>query len=348
MAVADPTTAAESPRAGLGWRAASAFIQRREASILLVALLLVLVFSLVNPIFYDVDNVGTIFEFAARILIIAAAEVFLLICGEIDLSVGQVYALTPFVLSYATDDWGLPVLPGMVIGLLVAAAVGLTNGLVTVLVGVPSFITTLGMIFLINGVTLTTSRAFPREMPRDGSTFDHVFGGYSTNLGSTLPIRSSFLWALLVVVALQFVLTRTRWGLHTIASGGNLVGAAESGVNVRSVKIANFVMCSVLGGFAGILESDRIGTIEPLQGGTSVMFLAVAGAVIGGTSLMGGSGTVAGAFLGVTVIVILNNFFTLQGISANTFDIVIGATIIVAMIANVSVQRLKSLGRLSR
>src|SRR4051794_41034530 len=222
---------------------------------------MIVVFSLLNENFYNVDSVGTMFEFSARLLLIAAAEVFLLICGEIDLSVGMVYALVPFVLSYATDDWGLPVGVGMVVALLVAGAVGLTNGVVTVLVGVPSFITTLGMIFLINGVTLTTSNAFPRNAPRDGSTWDHVFGGYSTNLWAWLPVRSNFLWGVAAVVVLQFVLARTRWGLHTIATGGNLVGAAESGVNVRTIKIANFVMCSMIGGFAGILESNRIGTI---------------------------------------------------------------------------------------
>jgi simple sugar transport system permease protein len=335
-------------RASLGWRAAAALVQRREASILVVALVMIVVFSLINENFYNVDSVGTMFEFGARLMLIAAAEVFLLICAEIDLSVGMVYALVPFVLSYGTDDWGLPVGLAMVLALLVAGAVGLTNGVVTVLVGVPSFITTLGMIFLINGITLTTSNAFPRDTPRDGSTWDHVFGGYSTNLWDWLPIRSNFLWGLFAVVVLQFVLSRTRWGLHTIATGGNLVGAAESGVNVRMVKIVAFVMCSLIGGFSGILESNRIGTIEPLQGGTDVMFYAVAGAVIGGTSLMGGAGTVAGAFLGVVVIVIINTFFVLQGISANKFNIVIGATILVAMVINVYVQRLKTLGRLAR
>ena len=106
-------------------------------------------------------------------------------------------------------------------------------------------------------------------------------------------------WALGVIVVMTILLTRTRWGLHTVATGGNLLGASESGVNVRKIKVGNFVLCSTLGALAGILESVRIDTIQALQGGTPLMFYAVAAAVIGGTSLFGGSGTIIGAALGV-------------------------------------------------
>ena len=128
---------------------------------------------------------------------------------------------------------------------------------------------------------------------------------------------------------LQFVLTWTRWGMHTIATGGNIVGAAEAGVNVRMIKIGNFVLANFLAGFAGILDSTRITTIVPLQGGPDLMFVAVAGAVIGGTSLFGGSGSVIGAFIGVAVLVILRTGFNIIGVSAFTFDLIIGIAIIV-------------------
>jgi simple sugar transport system permease protein len=145
---------------------------------------------------------------------------------------------------------------------------------------------------------------------------------------------------------MAFILTRTRWGLHTVATGGNLVGASESGVNVRSVKIGNFVLCSMLGALAGILDSVRISSIQPLQGGTQLMFYAVAAAVIGGTSLFGGSGTVIGAALGVMVLAILNLGFILQGISAFTFDLVLGVAIILSMAFNVTLERIRQSGRL--
>ena len=148
------------------------------------------------------------------------------------------------------------------------------------------------------------------------------------------------------MLALQFVLTWTRWGLHTVATGGNLIGAAEAGVNVRMVKIGNFVLANVLAGFAGILDSTRITTIVPLQGGADIMFLAVAGAVIGGTSLFGGQGSVIGAFIGVAVLVILRTGFSIIGVSAFTFDLIIGIAIIASMVVNVQVARLRNLGRL--
>ena len=105
------------------------------------------------------------------------------------------------------------------------------------------------------------------------------------------------------------------------------------------------VVCGVFAGFAGILEGFRITSIDPLAGGTPIMFAAVAGAVIGGTSLMGGLGTIVGAFLGVLVLSILNDGFTLLGVSAFTFDIILGAAILIAMILNVRLQLLREAGR---
>jgi simple sugar transport system permease protein len=148
------------------------------------------------------------------------------------------------------------------------------------------------------------------------------------------------------VLVLQFVLTLTRWGLHTTATGGNLIGAAEAGINVRMVKIGNFVLANLLAGFAGILDSTRITTIVPLQGGPDLMFMGVAAAVIGGTSLFGGSGSVVGAFIGVAVLIILQTGFNIIGVSAFTFDLIIGIAIILSMIVNVQVARLRNLGKL--
>jgi simple sugar transport system permease protein len=105
------------------------------------------------------------------------------------------------------------------------------------------------------------------------------------------------------------------------------------------VKIGNFVLCSLLGGFAGILDSFRLTTIDPLQGGTAIMFTAVAAAVIGGTSLLGGSGTIAGAVIGVAVLSMLNDGFTMLGVNAYWFDFVQGLAIFAAVVINLQVQR---------
>ena len=258
----------------------------------------------------------------------------LLICGEIDLSVGQVFALAPFIMAFSVKA-GLGLFVGIVLALLVSAVVGLINGGITVLLRVPSFVTTLGTLFLINGFTLTISRGYPVNTP-GGTAIANIFGaaGYS-----------EFLWALLIVVIMHMVLRHRRWGLHTIAVGGNLTGATEAGINAARIKVGNFVLTSVLGGITGLLEAFRIGSTDPLAGGTNVMFLAVASGVIGGTSLAGGSGTIIGGLLGATVLGVLQDGFTLAGINAFTFDMIIGAAILIAMVANIRVQGMRKGGR---
>ena len=177
-----------------------------------------------------------------------------------------------------------------------------------------------------------------------GGTFQNIFGSQPDHY--TLFLNSEFYWAFACVLAVQFVLTWTRWGLHTVATGGNLIGAAEAGVNVRTIKIGNFVLANVLAGVAGILDSTRITTIVPLQGGPDMMFFAVAGAVIGGTSLFGGVGTVIGGFIGVGVLIILQTGFSILGLNAFTFPVVIGLAILASMVATVQVARVRNLGRL--
>jgi simple sugar transport system permease protein len=312
----------------------SIFLRRREASIIVVAILLVIYFQASNQNFFTPANIRTISQFAAATAIIAAGEVMLLICGEIDLSVGNVFALAPFIM-YFTNQAGLPLWVGIVFGLLASAVVGLLNGLVTVLLKVPSFITTLGTLFLLNGLTLIISNGFPVLTPQAGA-FNQVFGNSP---------YSEIIWAIAIAIVMQIILSYTRWGLHTVATGGNLLGAKESGVDVNRVKIGNFMLASVFGGFAGILEAFRITSIDPNTGGPGIMFMAVAGAVIGGTSLMGGLGTIVGAFLGVLVLSILNDGFTLLGVSAFTFDLILGAAILIAMILNVRLQLLREAGR---
>ncbi len=194
---------------------------------------------------------------------------------------------------------------------------------------------TLGTLFLINGFTLTISKGFPVDTPTNGF-FTFLMG----NAGF-----AEIIWAVVVVAIMHVVLRNTRWGLHTIAVGGNLLGSAESGINVPRIKIGNFILTSVLAGLAGILEAARIGSIDPLAGGTNMMFLAVAASVIGGTSLMGGAGTIIGGLFGGLVLGVLQDGFTIDGINAFTFDIIIGAAILIAMVFNIHFARLRTLGR---
>ncbi len=332
-------------RAGLGWRVAGTLLRRREASIFAVAVALTVFFWAKNPVFVEGDNAKNITETMAPIALVAAGEVMLLICGEIDLSVGRVYALAPAIVWILCDSekYNLPIWLGVSTALVLSASVGLVNGVITTYLRVPSFITTLGMLFFLNGVTLHLTEGSQQFMP-GGETFQNIFGSQPEHYA--LFLNSTFFWALGLILAVQAILTWTRWGLWTFATGGNAIAAAENGVNVRWIKIGNFVLANVLAGFAGILDSTRVTTIVPLQGGPDLMFLAVAGAVIGGTSLFGGVGSVIGGFIGVAVLIILRTGLNILGVSAFTFDLIIGLAILASMIANVQVARLRNLGRL--
>jgi simple sugar transport system permease protein len=305
-------------------RTGDVLLRWREASILLACVLLAAYFQLTNSTFLSVSNIQNLIDFTATTAIIAAGEVMVLVCGELDLSVGMVYALVPFIMHFLVAD-GLPQGAAIVLALAAAGLIGLVNGAITTLLSVPAFVTTLGTMFLINGLTLTISGGFPVE-PHASAAFTMAFGGVAW-------VRLA--WALAIAIVLQFVLNRTRFGLHTIATGGNLVAASEVGIKVTSVKICNFVLCSILGGFAGVIDAFRIGSIDPLAGGSEIMFMAIASAVIGGTLLTGGSGTVIGALIGALALGILQDGFTLSGVSAFTFNMILGAAILVTMAVNV-------------
>jgi len=318
---------------GLLRRLGRALLHYREASIAIAGVVLVIYFQSTAPAFLSPGNVANLAGYAATTAIIAAGQVMVLISGEVDLSVGQVYALSPFVMYYAQQA-GVPIILAIVIGLIPAAIIGLINGFISVVLEIPSFIATLGTLFIINSVNLLISGGFPVQ-PQAGPIVTAIFGGNAL---------SQILWAIGITLFFQFVLVKTRWGCHTIATGGNLIGAQEVGVKIRRIKIGNFILCSVLGGFAGVLDCFRIGSIDPLAGGTEIMFMAIASAVIGGTLLTGGSGTIIGAFLGAVVLGVLKDGFTLTGWSAYTFDMILGVAILITMLMNVRLSHLRAGG----
>ena len=320
---------------GLGSRLLTVLVRVREVSVLIVAVGLVFYFQAANPAFLSESNILSLARFAVPYVVIASALCLLLICGELDLSVGQSFAFAPIVMYLAYDKLFLVLPLAVLVGLLAVALVGLVNGVITVYLGVSSLITTLGMFFLLAGLNVILTGGFPATTP-DTNSLTRVLGEYPW---------AGAIWALVIVAVLQLVLSRTRWGLHTYATGGNPLGSREAGVGVARIKIGNFIMCATLGGFVGIIESFRINSIDPLAGGPDIVLLCIASAVIGGTALLGGIGTVTGAFLGALVLVILRNGFTLQGIDSDTFNVVLGVAILVAMVLNVYIARLRGSGR---
>ncbi len=303
----------------------------REASIIFVAVVLAAYFESANHDFLLTSaSLQNLSQFIAPVAILACGEVMLMIGGEIDLSAGMVYALAPFVMYFAQQA-GIPLPISILLGVAAGALVGLLNGVITILLSVPSFVTTLGTLFLLNGFTLTISNGTPVGIEASEGFANFMgHGGYS-----------EFLWAVAVVIVMHVVLRNTRWGLHTIASGANPIGSSEAGISVRRIKIGNFVITGALAALTGVLEAFRISSIDPTAGGTNIMFLAVAAGVIGGTPLAGGSGTVIGALIGAIVLGVLNDGFTLIGINAFTFNLILGGAILLAMLFNIHINRLR-------
>jgi len=335
---ADPAIAPgqPGPRASSLGRIGIRLIQQRELTVFIVAVGLVIYFSSVSSSFFTKDDLVNISQIIAPLAIIACGEVFLLICGELDLSVGFVYGFAPFLMHYLIDFYSVPAIPAMILCLVFGVVFGYINGFITIALGVPSFITTLGTGLILLGVTLVTSNAYPALMPASAAGPGHWVGTYAWSMIS---------WAIVLVIFFQIVLSRTRWGLHTVAVGGNILGASEAGIKVKRIKYGNFMITSTLGAFVGLQVAFQTNSIDPSSGSYQPMFYAIAAAVIGGTVLSGGSGTIVGAFLGACVLGIMQGGFTLIGISANPLGIIFGGAILIAMIVNVQFTRLRNAGR---
>ena len=322
-------------------RDAGALLTRqREATVFVVDVLLIVYFGFISTVgrqaFFSHTNLITVTQLAAPIIILALGEVMLLICGEIDLSVGFIYQLSPFIMYFLITNYHVPGLLAILIALLSGPVIGWFNGFLTVALGLPSFIATLGTGFIINGIVLTTSGAQQQNIPPQVQSIGHWIGQYAW---------AEITFAVILTAIFHVLLTRTRWGLHTVATGGNLLGAREAGVSVARIKYGNFMLTGFLGSLVGLQIAFQISIIDPTSGGYIPMFYAVAAAVIGGTAMLGGSGTIIGAFLGGILLAVLTNGFSVIGISAYPLPIIFGSAILLAMIANVQLTRLRAMGK---
>jgi simple sugar transport system permease protein len=334
------------------------FLTLREGSIVVVTVLAATYFAVQNDRFFTTENFETLLPYFAPFAILAAGEVLLMVAGEIDLSIGSVYLFAPFMF-YEFNQAGVPLVGCLILALLCCAVVGIINGVFTEIIGVSSFITTLGMLLGLGGLTLIISHAQPVAMPGAEVTtktvnVTHVVNGQEITLPEKVNeigtfakifgggVYSELIWALVIVVFVQVLLNLTRWGMYTIAVGGNKHGAAEAGINVRLTVIRNFIVCSLFAGFVGVLEAVRSSSVTPDTAGASeTMFRAVSAAVIGGTLLAGGQGTAVGALIGAVFLGILRDGLTLEGVNADYLDFILGGAILGAMVVNVYVGRVR-------
>jgi simple sugar transport system permease protein len=331
------------PRRPVGGRLrgfATQFLTLREGSVIVITLGVAIYFAATTDAFMTWDNFKTLLPYFAPVAILAAGEVFLMINGEIDLSIGAVYLFAPFMF-HEFYDASIPLVLAFVLAMAACSVVGLFNGFATTVIGINSFITTLGTLLALEGVTLIISHAEPVATPGtdvlgSGSTFSRIFGGGT---------YSELIWALGLVFVLQLVLSFTRWGIYTVAVGGNRHAAAEAGIKTRLVVIRNFIMCSLCAGLVGVMEATRTTSVQPdPSGANAILFDAIAAAVIGGTLLAGGSGTVVGALIGALLLGVLHDGLIIKGVNADYLSFYLGVAILIAMAANTYVGRVRTKG----
>lgn len=331
----------------------------REGSIIVVAIITAIYFSLNTSTFLTGSNFKTLLPYFAPLAILGAGEVFVMVLGEIDLSIGAMYLFAPFLFYKFNADIGMPLLVSVIAALLCCMVVGAINGFFIAFVGINSFVTTLGMLFAFQGLALIISHGEPiaiaaAEPHNTTVKVEHVVNGHRIFLNETVHHLGTFakvfgggtyselIWALAIVFVLQVTLTFTRWGIYTVAIGSNRLGAGEAGVRVRGVLIRNFVLCALTAALVGILEAVRAGSVQPDPAGSNeILFYAIASAVIGGTLLAGGSGTVVGALLGALFLGILRDGLVLQGVNANYLLFYLGLAILVASTVSVFVARFR-------
>jgi len=310
-------------------RSLKVYMEKPELAGLVFLVLLTIVFQIQSDgVFLNAQNLRGMLGLLPEMALVAIGVTLLMICGEFDLSVGSVFALAPMIMAVLMADH-MPFAAAFPIGLAAAAGIGFLNGFLTIHFNIPSFITTLGMLFVARSATIVISGGFPPLLPAN-SLPKWLFTAY---VGPGDMFRMSFFWFLAIAVLASLFLSRTNFGNWIRATGGFLPAARSMGIPTARVKITCFVICSILAGFAGMIQVMRLGAPLPSIG-EGLGLQAVAAAVIGGTALTGGIGTVFGGIIGAMLIRVIDNGLVLSQVDANWFKMAIGSLTIFAVIVN--------------
>jgi simple sugar transport system permease protein len=308
----------------------------RELPAALGLLVVVLFFTLQTSNFWSPQTMTAITTVASTIAIVAVGVTMLMISGDFDLSVGQNFAFTPIIWAILFVSNGMNEWLALVIALAACASVGVVNGLVTTIFGIPSFITTLGMFFVLQGLNNLLISGHQLIM-FDPSSAMSLLGA---RLGET-PFYTPLLWMFIIAAVFWLVLTRLRYGNWTYATGGKLGPAKAMGVPTAKVKRINFVVSAVLAGLAGCMQFAYIKGVTQGQG-QNYELLAITAAVLGGTSLFGGSGTIWGSVIGAFLLATIQIGLVLIGVPGSFYVTFIGVMLVIVVIANVRLGRFGS------
>ncbi|HRP55820.1 ribose ABC transporter permease [Agriterribacter sp.] len=302
-------------------KSSSGYLSRYGIFIAFVVICIML--SIATPYFFTAQNIIIVLRQVSINGILAIGVTFVIIAGGIDLSLGSVLALTGVVAaSFAHPDTYSLVVPVM-LGILTGVIIGAINGLTITLGKVAPFIVTLGMMTIARGLALVWSDG--RPVTNLSPAFNYIGGG------DFLRIPVPILLFVLVIIVSAVVLKYTRIGRYIYAVGGNENAAKASGIRVGAVKMFAYIMCSGLAGLAGIILASRITTGQP-NAGIAYELDAIAAVVIGGTSLLGGRGSIAGTVIGVLIIGVINNGLDLLNVTSYYQQIIKGIIIIGAVL----------------
>ena len=292
----------------------------RRVGVLAALVLLVVAASFLSPRFLTVPNLLNVLRQVSIVGILAIGMTFVILTRGIDLSVGSILGIAVVLFARSMDSRGMAV--AIPTGLAAAALAGLVNGIGVAYGGIPAFIMTLGMLSFVRGLAFIATGGTP--VPILNESF-YLFGnGY---IGG-LPIPALILFAVLIVSG--FVLGLTPFGRSVYAIGSNEDAARLSGVPVQAYKTAVYVISGLLAGLAGLVYASQLSIGTPIAG-QGYELDAIAAVVVGGTSLFGGSGSVAGTFLGTLIIGVLANILNLNAVDPFVQQLFKGALIIVAV-----------------
>lgn len=295
----------------------------RQLSLLFMMLAEIVIFSLLSERFLRVSNIINVLRQVSVTGISAMGMFMIILLGDIDLSVGSMYAFIGVLCAFvfkATKSPAVTILAALAIG----TVIGSINGVITAKFKIPAFITTLATMSVCSGFAYILTKGTPIGVTDPRFTF--LGSGY---VAGKIPLPVIFM--LIVLVAGYFLMYKTRFGRHVYACGGNAQAAKWSGINADRIKILVFVLAGILNGFAAIILAGRLGGGLPAAGEGSEMDVITA-VVLGGTSMRGGKGKLWGVLLGVLIIGLLTNGLTMIGVSTYWQKVVKGIIIVVAVI----------------
>ena len=297
-----------------------------------VVVVLVVTFGFATEHFLTVNTFRNIANQIPDAMVVAVGMTFVLIIGGIDLSVGSVLALSGAVLGVCLTRLHWPLAAAIAACLATGLACGLINGAVTVRWRLPSFIVTLGMLEIASGAAYLMTHSQTQYIGRQVETISEF---------AIAGLRLPFLIAVVIVAAGQLALSRTVFGRHALALGANTESARLSGIRTQAITLAVFALSGLLAAVAGIIQCSRLGASDP-NAGVGFELQTIAAVVIGGTSLMGGRGSVINSFFGVLIIAVLGvGLFTL-GAQESTKRLVTGCVIVAAVILDYYRHRLRA------